>query len=233
MPDKDTVFESDSTADNSTASTGTTDNNSHELVGEGKKYKTMEDALGSIAPAQEHIKTLEAELAELRASATKGKTMEDVLAKIEEKTSGDNTQTSTETADIDGKVEEAMRRLNMESKAKANISQVDANLREMFGDKTSEVFQSTIADLGLSKEQAMSLAQSSPNAFMKLFSTKEVVQSASPTTGGHKVQAPAETTSNGMEVLKTDKAAFLSAEHQLKMYREAMSDPDKFFATST
>ena len=41
-----------------------------DLVGENKKYKTVEDALKSVAPAQAHISKLEAELAQLKEQIT-------------------------------------------------------------------------------------------------------------------------------------------------------------------
>ena len=66
------------TADDNSASTAPVDNQPtsapafnvppelSEFVGEGKKYGTVEAALASIVPAQQHISTLEQENNELR-----------------------------------------------------------------------------------------------------------------------------------------------------------------------
>src|SRR6056300_1950642 len=50
-----------------------------DFVGEGKKYKSAEDALRSVPHAQEHIKTLEDEMAQLKEELTKRKTAAELL----------------------------------------------------------------------------------------------------------------------------------------------------------
>ena len=65
-----------------------------EWIGEGKKYKTQEDALKSVPHAQKHIQNLEesysslqAELEALRAEAQKREGMEEVLKRLEQRES--------------------------------------------------------------------------------------------------------------------------------------------------
>ena len=53
-----------------------------ELVGEGKKYSSVEDALKSVPHAQKHIQTLESELATLKEELSKRKTTEELLDEI-------------------------------------------------------------------------------------------------------------------------------------------------------
>jgi hypothetical protein len=53
-----------------------------QFVGEGKKYKSAEDALRSVPHAQEHIQTLETEMAHLKEELSKRKTTEELLDEI-------------------------------------------------------------------------------------------------------------------------------------------------------
>ena len=53
-----------------------------ELVGSGKKYTSVEDALKSVPHAQKHIQTLESELATLKEELTKRRTTEELLDEI-------------------------------------------------------------------------------------------------------------------------------------------------------
>ncbi len=54
------------------------------LVGEGKKYATMELAIAGIAPAQAHIMTIEGENAELKTANEKSRSSEEMLAEWKE-----------------------------------------------------------------------------------------------------------------------------------------------------
>ena len=53
-----------------------------ELVGDGKKYSSVEDALKSVPHAQKHIQTLESELATLKEELMKRRTTEELLDEI-------------------------------------------------------------------------------------------------------------------------------------------------------
>src|SRR4030043_1329496 len=53
-----------------------------ELVGEGKKYKSVEDALKSVPHAQQHIQTLEEENARIKAELVARRTTEEILEEI-------------------------------------------------------------------------------------------------------------------------------------------------------
>ena len=53
-----------------------------ELVGDGKKYQSVEDALKSVPHAQKHIQTLESELASVKEELTKRRTTEELLDEI-------------------------------------------------------------------------------------------------------------------------------------------------------
>jgi hypothetical protein len=57
-----------------------------DLVGEGKKYASAEDALRSVPHAQKHIQTLEAEMAELKEELAKRKTTQELLDELKSET---------------------------------------------------------------------------------------------------------------------------------------------------
>lgn len=142
-----------------------------EFVGEGKKYKSAEDALKSVPHAQEHIKTLEAEMAVLKEELTKRKTTEELLDELK---SGIQPQENTTQAGgldqdkISQLIINTLEQRERQSKAKQNAASVAEKFTQQYGNKAEEVYQSVAKDAGLSIEQLNNLAATSPNVVLKL-----------------------------------------------------------------
>lgn len=145
-----------------------------DLVGEGKKYKTVEEAVKALAYAQNHISTLEGETAKLREAQLKSKTMEDVMALLgkqpaapEQKVEDDDPskQTTEQSEDVEATVKRLLEQHTSQSTAQANHAQVVAAMKEKFGTKAYDVWDQVEKELGISLEQ---MAQSSPAATLKL-----------------------------------------------------------------
>jgi hypothetical protein len=140
------------------------------LIGEGKKYSDVTTALGSIPHAQQHISTLEKELAETRAELEKRAKLEDAIAKLEGKDQFP-VETKTESIDPAKLVEEVKASLRQDeqiNRAKANLGTVESKLVEVYGDKAKEKFEEASARLNMSAQVLTALAKDSPEAALAL-----------------------------------------------------------------
>jgi len=143
-----------------------------EFVGEGKKYSSVEVALGAIPHAQEHITNLEAENARLREAVDGSTKLEDALSRIE----AGNEQTATPaTPEYDpAKMREEARSVYQEigeaDRVQANIDKANAEIGRLYGDKAPEVTLAAAQAMGVSVEFLKSTAAKSPAAFIKLVS---------------------------------------------------------------
>ena len=142
-----------------------------DFVGEGKKYKSAEDALRSVPHAQEHIKTLETELAQMKEELTRRKTAEELLDEL--KSGTQQTEVTPQVAEFDqdtimSLVNQTIEQREKQSKAQQNASSVASKFTEQYGTKAEEVYNKIAQDAGLTVEQLNNLAATSPNVVLKL-----------------------------------------------------------------
>lgn len=141
-----------------------------ELVGDGKKYQSVEDALKSVPHAQKHIQTLEAELAAAREELTKRKTTEEILDEIK---SGVQPKDNPQGVELDQDkllqlVNQTLEFKERQKQAKSNASQVASKFTEKFGNQAEVVYKNIALENGLTEQQLNNLAASSPNVVLKL-----------------------------------------------------------------
>jgi len=146
-----------------------------ELVGDGKKYQSVEDALKSVPHAQKHIQTLESELAAAREELSKRRTTEELLDEIK---SGIQPKENPQGVEFDQDklmqlVDQTLEVKERQKLAKSNASQVAAKFTEKFGTDAETVYKSVAKENGLSEQQLNSLAASSPNVVLKLAGLSE------------------------------------------------------------
>ena len=161
-----------------------------ELVGEGKKYRTPEDALKSVPHAQKHIQELEGTLEELRTELTKRTTLEEALEKLRQDTKSiaDSRQEGTPPSNgLDSEslaklVEGVLEKKEASKVYKENQRAVVNSLTEAFGDKAREVHEARLKEVGMSQEEFTSLASRSPKAALALF--PEAGTTNRPASGG-------------------------------------------------
>lgn len=147
-----------------------------ELVGDGKKYQSVEDALKSVPHAQKHIQTLESELAAAREELSKRRTTEELLDEIK---SGIQPKENPQGVEFDQDklmqlVDQTLEVKERQRLAKTNASQVAAKFTERFGTEAESVYKTIAKENGLSEQQLNSLAASSPNVVLKLAGLAEV-----------------------------------------------------------
>ena len=156
------------------------------LVGEGKKYKSVDDLAKSRITADEHIKQIEfensnmrTELDSLASQRDNSKTIEDILVKLDQANSGGETAlTGTEFTDpkaITSLVEQTLQRRDNQVAAQGNRATVNAALSDYFqGDSARAVkhVQETVRSAGLTDEQFANLSESAPAAALSVLNIK-------------------------------------------------------------
>ncbi len=216
------------------------------LVGEGKKYKTLEDALRSVPHAQSHIQELESTLESLREELNKRITLEDAVSELRtgtkriEPPAGDSNHSveAPKEDDVAKIVEQIVSGREMKLVKEANQKKVVDTLRGAFGDKTKEVYDAKMASLGMSHEDFTILSTNSPQAALALFPEAAAPRS----TSGNTSDGSARTESFSQSgVVKTgtykwynklrreDPRHYFSREVQVEMARKAVELGSAFY----
>lgn len=158
-----------------------------ELVGEGKKYASVEKALEALPHAQTHIQKLETELADLRKAQENSQSAEEVLRAIQEA----KEKLQTPGAALD---QEALAKLvattldsqltvrEQQTRAQSNAKQVMEALRQKHGDKAKDVYVAKAEELGISVQRLNELASESPKAALAYFGAAPVASTRTHST---------------------------------------------------
>lgn len=144
-----------------------------EFVGEGKKYKSLQDALKSIPHAQTHIQRLEQELTEAKTAAAKAVAMEELLeeinkSKVQPAPQSTPASSGVQDVDLDSVVEQALARKEAQKVAQANAQKVINAFQVKFGEQSEAQFIKLAEENGLPISYLNTLAQTSPQAVLKL-----------------------------------------------------------------
>ena len=156
-----------------------------------QKYADVNTALSSIPHAQNHIKSLENQLAQMQEELNKRQGMEQVLERIQATQSTNTDQPSVNSESAALGEDDIVRILTQREQAQAaQANEIDFSnaLREKFGDKATEVLGAKATELGISLEFMQSLAQKSPKAALKYFD-EEASAGPQPTTPSNNPQA--------------------------------------------
>lgn len=152
-----------------------------DLVGEGKKFKTVEDLAKGKLAADEHIANLEKELAGLRTEANKKFDAEAELAKLRDEMqalrtdpSKGRTQEVTPPAVSEDRiaaiVQASLTRAEQNRTVTQNVMAANDAMVQQFGslEAASAAVNAKAAELGMSIEDLKGIAAKSPTAFGKI-----------------------------------------------------------------
>jgi len=141
-----------------------------DLVGEGKKYRSVEDALKSVPHAQKHIQTLEEENARIKAELEKRRTAEELLDEVKSGIQSGVTPSRVEfnQDDVVKTVAQILEQKEAEKQAVANVDTVIGAFTAQFGEKAQEVFRTVATEAGMSLQALNQLSATSPSAVLKL-----------------------------------------------------------------
>lgn len=159
--------------------TSTLDNPLETLVGEGKKYATIEDLAKAYVNADQFIGQLKTENQDFRDQLNGRKTVEELL---EEQRRTNTTQQSqgnnqppekTEQPkpfteeDLAARIKEEIQKTARENQVANNVNTVASRLIELYGSdaKANEVVKQKAQELGVSVEFLQGVAAQSPKAF--------------------------------------------------------------------
>jgi len=205
-----------------------------DLIGEGKKYKDLNAALASIPHAQEHIKSVETSLKELREDLAKRATAEELLDQLEKKSkekSPDAPPISIQ--DLEGLVSKTLASTVAKQQQEKNILSVDAEIRKVYGEKSEEAVANKAKELGLSIKEMEGLAAKSPQAFLAFFKTPDMQPSADKTstlnTEGLVPKSDEKNFAYYQKVRKENPTAYYSPSFQQEMHRRAKELGSKFY----
>jgi hypothetical protein len=141
-----------------------------DVIGEGKKYQSPEDALKSVPHAQKHIETLESELATVREELTKRQTTQELIDEL--KSGVQPTATTVPVGELNQDnvmdlVNQTIATREANAKADSNAKSVAAKFTEQYGDKAEVTYNSIAKELNLSVKQLNELAATSPTVVLK------------------------------------------------------------------
>ena len=206
-----------------------------ELVGEGKKYKTVDDLASSVSHAQAHITRLEEEAKTLREAATEQLNAEKVLRELQQKTADDQAaKEQPPQVDFDDqRVLDIIAQNDQTKLGNANIQAVDKLWKETYGDKAEEVLIAKSKELGFSLTKLKEVAQSSPRAFYNMVGLSGSNSNASSLQSSFNTSTMSGSTSDTknfayyQKIRKTDPAEYTRVNPQ--MMKDAAAQGANFF----
>lgn len=156
----------------------TVDNVNHleQLVGDGKKFATVEDLARGKAEADQFIETLKGELATLRTKAEQGMSLEQFYEKVRQGTTVGNDgqpivdpkDSTASPEDIEKIVRDALSKTERERTTKTNGDTVIAKLNEAWGANASIELRKAADALGMSVEDLREVGLRSPAALFRM-----------------------------------------------------------------
>lgn len=143
-----------------------------EYVGEGKKYKSVDEVYKAFPNAQKHIQTLEEENRQIKEELSKRKAAEEILNDIQNGLGQQQGITppvsQPNTQDISQIVRQELERKQQEDFYRQNQTVIVNEFKKHYGDKAQEVFEKLAIDNGVPITTLNQLAATSPNAIYKL-----------------------------------------------------------------
>lgn len=225
----------------------------NEYVGEGKKFKTVEDLAKSKFHADTYIPLLERRLDQIEADRLAMKKEIDTRQSVEELVTKlvKNQTTTTQPITPESKVESVVNaaapdltkidelvstKINewdIQKRQTANVAEVQAKLKEKFGNRYVDVLKAKADELGVSSSFLNNLAKDHPTVLYKTLGLDQQVQpvNANPLTTTQRFAPVGEkkrTWSYYQEMKKTDPDTYNNPRTALQMQRDAIELGDVF-----
>lgn len=192
MAEDTSIFDSgNSTQDNATTSSSevvaSTSQDTSIKISDTKTYKNIDEFKKAYTHAEEHIKRIEKENAELRAKAERSATINEILEQVKsgnalptEPVPGNTTVDVTHLRSaIKQEIKEDLELEKLQKIQQDNADQVANALRSQLGDKAKETYFAKAAELGMDVSALDRLAREQPKAVMSLFNVTTKSESTS------------------------------------------------------
>lgn len=211
------------------------------LVGEGKKYKSIDELAKGNVYGQNHIRTLETELATLREEAKNRQTTETLINQIRSLKSPDlEHDEQPERQPIvqePGMTKADVERLFLEREVSAkqtqNLNLVVSTLKDRFGERVTTEVNAKAAELGISGDDLRNMARDKPQVVLSLFvgtqQPRDVFNApaANQRPGAFSNKLTGQNWSDFEKIRKENKAVYESPAFQKKLFdaaEKAMND---------
>lgn len=157
-----------------------------ELVGDGKKFKTVADLARSKKESDDFIEQLKSENASLReamrTSDDSSNTVDEVKRMLAEMRGEQNEQPPvdrpTENQSVPGLTEQdvisLLEQVEQKKAFAKNVNNVESQLMKTYADKMDNVKQERLSELGMTEEAFRNLAATAPEAALQLFQQSKV-----------------------------------------------------------
>lgn len=214
------------------------------LVGEGKKYKTVDELAKAYINADTFIEELKTENRQAREQLAKSKTLDEALQRLQADTTSKQEDKPVVTApavtedSIRKLVEQTVTGLETARTKQENLLKADKAMKDMFGEKATEVFKAKATTPELQKVMT-ELAAASPEQFVALFkdgstTTSKVDAGTSVNTTSSKIEPSSREKTVGTKeyfnfVRKNNPHLYYSDTFQLQMDKQVRSNPDLYF----
>jgi hypothetical protein len=215
------------TSDQASSQAGETNTEVSTLFEIGDRKYDAEAARKKIEAADEHIKRIEQENADLRAKAAKAASVDEVLEAIKKKQeTGQNPTSSDDGLDIHKMVQEAYRETVQASRKAENLETANKRMQEKYGGKAKEVLESRAKELGVSVGKLKAIAEDSPDAFLQFFEVGQQTSTASPHSEVNTEAVPHDqpkkyTWAYYQQMKKDNPSSYASAQVQAEMIQKA------------
>lgn len=214
------------------------------LVGEGRKYKSVEDLAKAQLAAQEHIQRLEAENGEFRTGLQRDilQREQQLQATTPPAQAPDQRQDQRNVPpqeDLAERIREVTRQDREAERTAANITDVTNRLTEVYGsdDAANKAVTARAAELGVSVKFLQDVAATSPAAFYAQMSL-DAKPSPAPAPRGQLNTGALHNQNAGSakpgtykyyeEIRKTNPKLYNTPKIQLEMHKQAMENPAFF-----
>ena len=213
------------------------------LVGEGKKYATVEDLAKGMVHGQTHITKLESEATTLQENAQKQTSIDEILAAIKSNGSTEHSEqvpaatpqeATPDTVPIAEQIKNALAEQAQTSSAQANIKQVTDSLDKSLGARADEVYSRVGKELGVNLDE---LAKTSPDAVIRLCTGQQniVPQPGNLTPSNHiseltQTSVTTELDYKGIQELSAKGGLSREQKFTLEMENALRQGGDRFFA---
>ena len=142
------------------------------LVGEGKKFKTVQDLEKGKIESDQFIEQLQGELQGLREDLASRVSVEEALNKLTtqntSQSTGGDTSPALDAETLSKLVAEQVNQLDTQKVKQSNVQAANDKLAEVFGDKAAEHLASKAVELGVAVDFLKATAETSPQAFYNL-----------------------------------------------------------------
>lgn len=209
------------------------------LVGEGRKYKSVEDLAKAVEFKEQHINQIEAENAQYRANLQEQ--IELQRQRSQEAPPPPQSGQGQSEVDLEQRIRNTLEQTDREKRVATNVNEVSQKLVDVYGtpEKANEVVKQKAAELGVSIQFLMDSAAQSPKAFYAQIGLNEGNRHAASINGKVNPEAlanlnPSRAGAPGTyafyeQMRQENPKMYNSPRVQLQMHKEAMEKGEAFF----